>query len=100
MSAALTFAVNCQRYGVETPQCTRSALEYWAAYTKARNQSMYETYYAPLLAQLRGTPAQPTTAAAAEPGASFATESLLASFTEWLRDVNQITRTRSRTLRI
>lgn len=68
MSAALNFALNCQRYGISTPQCPDASLRYWASYTKQRSPTGYDTYYAPLMAQLDPAPAPPTLQASPEAG--------------------------------
>lgn len=102
--AAITFALNCQRYGVETPQCPRTSLEAWAAYTQRRAPQHYDTYYAPLISQLQGNPSsgvggplqigEPGVAASAkaEPGVSYEREALFSAFVNWLNDVNALTR--------
>jgi len=78
VSAALNYALVCQRFGVGTPQCPESGLRYWAEYTRARSPQGYETYFAPLLAQLEPTAPTPAAATAVEPGPRWFVEAALA----------------------
>lgn len=85
MSSSLNFARNCQRYGVATPQCPAASLRSWGDYTKRRNPTMYETYYAPLLAQLDPAPTSPASIVTPEAGPSFIAEAQRAVLEQLLR---------------
>lgn len=71
--AAIAFAVNCQRYGIGSAQCTESALRSWSAYTQRRSPTNWDIYYAPLMAELDPKPA-PASIAPAEPGERYIQE--------------------------
>lgn len=79
MSAALNFAVNCDTYGIGTPQCPEASLRWWANYTLTRSKALYDARYVPLLAKLDPVPVAETSPVAPEAGLRWYANAVLAS---------------------
>lgn len=78
------FALACQTYGVDTPQCPLADLQAWATLSATRYPTAYAETFAPLLASYVPRLALTTPATIAEPGEQYRREAFASAAKQWI----------------